>query len=77
MKPIASLVGGLGKAPSIPAPQSGDPAPPGIDQGDTKARMEAASQSEAARRRRTGTILTSSQGVLDQAPVQIKQLLGQ
>lgn len=64
------------KVPDIPPPPIPAPPKPGVDEADTKARMAAAEQNAVARKKKTGTILTSAQGVLDQAPVQIKQLFG-
>lgn len=65
--------------PPVAAMPSQTPAPPlpTVDDAETKARMAAAEQNERNRKKRTRTILTGAQGVLDQAPVQIKSLLGQ
>ena len=71
LKPAQNL-----KVPDIPPPPIPAPPKPGVDEADTKARMAAAEQNAIARKKKTGTILTSAQGVLDQAPVQIKQLFG-
>ena len=53
------------------------PTPPGVDDADTKARMAAAEQNDKARKKKATTLLTGAQGVLEQAPLQVKTLLGQ
>lgn len=53
------------------------PTAPGVDDADTKARMAAAEQNDKARKKKNTTLLTSAQGVLEQAPLQVKTLLGQ
>ncbi len=70
-KPFGSL-----EVPDIPKPETAAPTPPGVDEADTKARLVAAEQSAKARKKKTGTILTSAQGVLSQAPTDVKQLFG-
>jgi hypothetical protein len=64
------------EVPDIPKPETAAPTPPGVDEADTKARLVAAEQSAKARKKKTGTILTSAQGVLSQAPTDVKQLFG-
>jgi hypothetical protein len=52
------------------------PKAPGVDDADTKARMAQAEAIDRQRRKRSATILTGAKGVLEQAPVQLKQLFG-
>lgn len=66
------------KAPN-PPPEVNVPAPtpPTIDEADTQARLQAAAAREKQKRQRaTSTILTTPQGVLEEAPVAMKTLLG-
>ncbi|MDE2441848.1 MAG: hypothetical protein KGP14_12570 [Betaproteobacteria bacterium] len=66
------------KPPDAASPDKNPlPAAPSVDNADTQARMAAAQQNEQNRRKRTATILTSAQGVLNQAPVAAKTLFGQ
>lgn len=53
------------------------PTAPSVDEADTKARMEAAARNDQARKKKNTTLLTGAQGVLEQAPLQVKTLLGQ
>lgn len=66
------------KPPDVASPDKNPlPTPPGVDDADTKARMAAAEQNDKARKKRNTTLLTSAQGVLSQAPLEVKALLGQ
>lgn len=66
------------KPPDVASPDKNPlPTPPGVDDADTKARMAAAEQNDKARKKRNTTLLTSAQGVLSQAPLEVKTLLGQ
>lgn len=66
------------KPPDVAIPDKNPlPAAPSVDNADTQARMAAAQANEQNRRKRTATILTSAQGVLNQAPVAAKTLFGQ
>lgn len=66
------------KPPDAASPDKNPlPAAPSVDNADTQARMAAAQANERNRRKRTATILTSAQGVLNQAPVATKTLFGQ
>ena len=65
------------KPPDLASPDKNPlPKPPSVDDADTKARMAQAEALDRQRRRKTNTILTGAQGVLEQAPVQMKQLFG-
>jgi hypothetical protein len=65
------------KPPAAASPaQNPLPKPPSVDDADTKARMAQAEVLERQRRKTSSTILTSAQGVLNDAPVQLKQLFG-
>lgn len=82
-QPVASVMDNvLGMNPPKP-PEAAKPAenplpkPPGVDDADTKARMAAAEQNDKARKKKATTLLTGAQGVLEQAPLQVKTLLGQ
>lgn len=78
---LPSILGGSMNPPKPPDAASPDknplPAAPSVDNADTQARMAAAQANERNRRKRTATILTSAQGVLNQAPVATKTLFGQ
>jgi hypothetical protein len=65
------------KPPDIASPDKNPlPKPPSVDDADTKARMAQAEALDRQRRRKTNTILTGAQGVLEPAPVQLKSLFG-
>lgn len=53
------------------------PVAPGVDEAETKARMAAAEQNNKVMKKKNNTLLTGAQGVLEQAPLQVKTLLGQ
>lgn len=66
------------KPPDVATPDKNPlPTAPGVDEADTKARMEAAARNDQARKKKNTTLLTGAQGVLEQAPLQVKTLLGQ
>lgn len=82
-QPIASMMDNvLGmnppKPPDVATPDKNPlPKAPGVDEADTKARMAAAEQNNRAARKKNNTLLTGAKGVLEQAPLQVKTLLGQ
>lgn len=84
MKPIAAvsdaLFGGLQppKPPEVASPDKNPlPTTPGVDEADTKARMAAAEANAKKQKPKANTLLTGAQGVLEQAPLSVKTLLGQ
>jgi hypothetical protein len=62
-QPVKSLDAEAGKMPTV-------------DDEDTKARMAAAEATDRNRRKKTNTLLTGAQGVLEAAPTAIKTLFG-
>lgn len=82
-QPMASVMDNMlgmnpPKPPDVAKPDDNPlPKPPSVDDADTKARMAAAEQNDKARKKKATTLLTGAQGVLEQAPLQVKTLLGQ
>lgn len=84
-KPVSGfmnmITGGALEQPKPPEAATPDknplPTAPSVDDADTKARMAAAEQNNRAAKKKTNTLLTGAQGVLEQAPLQVKTLLGQ